>query len=153
MWRALRERAVGRVRLVYAEMDDGLVHRMPYRQWQSTNGLPWPYRDEFEVGCTLEHAGYVLTWLAMWFGPALSVSVFASTQVEDKLPAGEAPLDMDSPDFSVACTLVADHDALVRIEHAQSLGHVVQGSVELLVERLQSRLPARATRWHSCGTR
>jgi len=128
MWRALREQAIGRVRLVYAEMDDGLVHRMPYQRWMSTNGLPWPYRDEFEVGCTLEHAGYCLAWLAMWFGPAVSVSAFASTQVEDKLPAGEPPLTVDAPDFSVACvrfesgvvarltcSIVAPHDHAIRI--------------------------------------
>ena len=128
LWRALREQAVGRVRLVYAEMDDGLVHRMPYRLWQSTNGLPWPYRDEFEIGCTLEHAGYCLAWLAMWFGPAQSVNAFASTQIEDKLAAGEVPLNLDSPDFSVACirfdngvvarltcSIVAPHDHAIRI--------------------------------------
>jgi predicted dehydrogenase len=114
LWRALRERAVGRVRLVYAEMDDGLVHRMPYRRWQSTNGLPWPYRDEFEVGCTLEHAGYCLAWLAMWFGPARSVTSFASIQVDDKLPADEAPLNLESPDFSVAC-IRFDHGVVARL--------------------------------------
>jgi predicted dehydrogenase len=101
LWRALRENAVGRVRVVYAEMDDGMVHRMQYRKWQSVSGLPWPYKDEFEIGCTLEHAGYYLTWLAAWFGPATTVTSFASVQVPDKLP-GES-LDLDSPDFSVVC--------------------------------------------------
>src|SRR4028119_705640 len=54
IWKALREEVIGQVRLVYAEMDDGLVHRMPYRKWFSASGTPWPYKDEFEVGCTLE---------------------------------------------------------------------------------------------------
>lgn len=102
LWRALREQAVGPVRLVYAEMDDGMVHRMAYRQWRSASGFPWPYRDEFEIGCTLEHAGYYLTWLAAMFGPATRVTTFASTRIPDKLP-GEPPLGVDAPDFSVAC--------------------------------------------------
>jgi predicted dehydrogenase len=31
IWKALREDTIGRVRLIYAELDDGLVHRKPYR--------------------------------------------------------------------------------------------------------------------------
>ena len=101
MWRLLREQVVGRVRVVYAEMDDGLVPQMPYHAWKSISGVPWPYKDEFEMGCTLEHAGYQLSWLAAWFGPAVSVTSFASVQYPDKL--GNEPLSVDSPDFSVAC--------------------------------------------------
>lgn len=125
--RALREQRVGPVRVVYAEMDDGMVHRMPYQRWQSVSGMPWPYRDEFEVGCTLEHAGYYLTWLLDWFGPARSVTAFASAQVPDKV-AGEALTPPDAPDFSVACirfdggvvarltcSILAPHDHSLRI--------------------------------------
>ena len=101
LWRALRAGRVGPVRLVYAEMDDGLVHLMPYRKWLSDSGRPWPYKDEFEVGCTLEHAGYYVTWLTAFFGPAVSVSAFSSTLVPDKNT--EVPLDHLAPDFSVAC--------------------------------------------------
>jgi predicted dehydrogenase len=101
LWKVLRDRTLGTVRVVYAEIDDGMVSRMPYRKWRSLSGLPWPYKDEFEVGCTLEHAGYYLSWFAAWFGPAVTVTSFASVQLPDKLP-GEA-LGMDSPDFSVAC--------------------------------------------------
>ena len=42
IWKALRENVIGTVRLVYAEMDDGLVHLMQYRKWQSVSGVPWP---------------------------------------------------------------------------------------------------------------
>jgi predicted dehydrogenase len=101
LWKALRDEVVGKVRVVYAEMDDGMIHLMPYRKWISDSGIPWPYKDEFEIGCTLEHAGYYLTWLAAWFGPAKSVTSFASIQVAEKLP--DEVLDMNSPDFSVAC--------------------------------------------------
>jgi len=37
LWKALRDRAVGTVRVVYAEMDDGMVPRMPYRKWAGRN--------------------------------------------------------------------------------------------------------------------
>ena len=99
VWKALREQRVGRVRLVYAEMDDGLVHKMPYTKWLSMTGTPWPYQDEFEVGCTLEHAGYYTTWLTAFFGPAVSVTSFAAPLIPDK----GVPVGAVSPDFSVAC--------------------------------------------------
>jgi len=101
LWKVLREQTLGTVRVVYAEMDDGMVFNMPYRKWKSVSGIPWPYKDEFEIGCTLEHAAYYLSWLAAWFGPAKTVTSFASSQVQDKL--ADESLDMDSPDFSVAC--------------------------------------------------
>lgn len=101
LWRALREEVVGPVRLVYAEMDDGMVFRMPYRKWRSDSGRPWPYKDEFEVGCTIEHAGYYVTWLTAFFGPAVSVSSFSSCLYPDKQT--DVPLERDAPDLSVAC--------------------------------------------------
>ena len=61
---------MGRVQLVYAEIDDNPVYLMRPEGWTSPTGAPWPYRNEFEVGCTMEHAGYYLTWLAAMFGPA-----------------------------------------------------------------------------------
>jgi predicted dehydrogenase len=121
MGRALREGVVGRVRVVYAEMDDGLLHRMRYRTWVSASGTPWPWKDELEVGCTLEHSGYCLTWLAGFFGPAESVTAFSSTLIADKHT--DFPLEPNGPDLSVAairfhcgvvarltCSIVAPHD-------------------------------------------
>ena len=126
IWKALREEAIGKVYLAYAEMDDGLVHRMPYEHWRSESGTPWPYKDEFEVGCTLEHAGYYLTWLPAFFGPARSVTAFSACLVKDKKTA--VPLDSNAPDFSVACIqfesgvvvrltcgIVAPHDHELRL--------------------------------------
>jgi predicted dehydrogenase len=101
LWRVLRSGRIGRVRAAYAELDDGMVHRMNFRSWHNTLGVPWPYKNEFEVGCTIEHAGYYLTWLVAFFGSARTVTAFSSTQVPDKVP-GEA-LATDAPDFSVAC--------------------------------------------------
>jgi predicted dehydrogenase len=126
VWKVLREGKMGTVRVVYAEMDDGMVPLMQHGKWLSVSGVPWPSKDEFEVGCTLEHAGYYLNWLAAWFGPATTVTSFASVQLPDKLPG--VALDMDSPDFSVACiqfasgvvarltcSLLAPHDHTLKI--------------------------------------
>ena len=126
LWKALRERQVDTPRLVYAEMDDGMVHRMPYRKWASISGIPWPAKDEFEVGCTFEHAGYYLTWLPAFFGPAKSVTAFSSCLIPDKMT--DEPLELQSPDFSVACivfdsgvvarltcSIIAPHDHSLRI--------------------------------------
>lgn len=126
IWRALRERQLGDVRIVYAELDDGLVHLMPYKSWISDSGAPWPYGDEFEVGCTLEHAGYYLTWLAAFFGPVQSMTAWASIQVPEK--SKDVRLEAEAPDFSLACmqfesgvtarltcSILAPHDHQLRI--------------------------------------
>jgi predicted dehydrogenase len=72
---------------------------MDFRGWRSESGAPWPYKDEFEVGCTLEHAGYYVTWLVAFFGPARSITSFASCLVPDK----GVPVERVTPDFTVAC--------------------------------------------------
>jgi predicted dehydrogenase len=126
IWQALREDQLGKVRVVYAELDDGLVHLMPYKKWISDSGAPWPYKDEFEVGCTLEHAGYYLTWLVAFFGPVRSMTAWASTQVPEK--ANDVGINASSPDFTVACmqfesgvtarltcSILAPHDHQLRI--------------------------------------
>lgn len=99
VWKALRQERIGKVRLVYAELDDGPIHLMDYETWKSDSGVPWPYKDEFEVGCTLEHAGYYVTWLVAFFGPAKTVTSFAALTIPDK----GTKVDRDTADFSVAC--------------------------------------------------
>jgi len=100
LWKALRDGLAGQIRLIYANFDDGMIApRMSPWQWRNSFGAPWPAKDEFEVGCTFEHAGYILTWLAAFFGPAKSVTSFASCQIPDK---GIAVDDM-APDFTVGC--------------------------------------------------
>jgi predicted dehydrogenase len=126
LWRAVRQNAVGKIYAVYAEMDDGLVHKMPYRDWTSASGADWPAKDEFQVGCTLEHAGYVLTWLCAMFGPAKTVTAFGATTIANK--ETDEPLTRDAPDLTVACikfasgvvarltcSIVAPHDHGLRL--------------------------------------
>jgi predicted dehydrogenase len=132
IWKALREQVIGEVKVVYAEMDEGMVFRMPYKRWTSESGAPWPYKDEFEVGTTIEHAGYVLTWLPAFFGPAESVTGFSACLAPDK----GTRLDVQAPDFAVACirfrsgvvarltcSLFAPHDHSLRIVGEKGVLH------------------------------
>jgi predicted dehydrogenase len=103
--KALRDGAIGRVRLVYANFDDGMIApQMSPWTWRNESGVAWPAKDEFEVGCTYEHAGYVLTWLAAFFGPALRMSAAAHTLIPEKgIPTGGM-----APDFTVGCIEYGD---------------------------------------------
>ena len=125
LWKALREELVGTVRLVYAELDEGLVHRYDFRDWKSPTGLQWPWADEFRTGVVMEHAGYYVSWLAAFFGPVRRVTSFSSVQVPDK--ARELESERLGADFAVAvlefddvvarltCSLVADQDHTLRV--------------------------------------
>ena len=112
MRRLIDEGAIGKVRLAYAEMDDGMVHKLRFRNWTNSLGISWPYRDEFEVGCTYEHAGYQLAMLTALFGPASHLTSFASVQVDDKLP--EEPAYAPPPDFTTGI-LEFDHGICARL--------------------------------------
>lgn len=105
-WAAIRRGLIGRVRLVYAELDDGMVHRADYANWISRSGRAWPARGEFAVGCTYEHAGYALGPLVAMFGPVLKVSAFSALLVPDKRT--EPPLADPAPDFSCGCLEFGD---------------------------------------------
>ncbi len=108
---AIQDGLIGKVRLVYANFDDGLIApKMDPWNWHNAAGIPWPAKDEFEVGCTFEHAGYMLTWLAYFFGPARSITSFSSCQIPDK----GIPVDQMAPDFSVGC-IAYDHNVVARM--------------------------------------
>jgi len=109
-WKALREGRIGAPRLAYAEMDDGPVPLEDHATWTSPSGAPWPAKDEFEVGCTLEHSGYQLSWLTAFFGPVRSVVASARVVLEDK----GLKLDRKTPDFSVA-TLEFESGVVARL--------------------------------------
>jgi predicted dehydrogenase len=100
VWKALRENRVGQVRLVCASFNDGMIApKLSPWLWRNELGVPWPAKDEFEVGCAYEHSGYLLTWLAAFFGPAIKATGFASCLIRDKGIA----VDSMAPDFVVGC--------------------------------------------------
>ncbi len=94
----LSEGRIGQPRLVYAEMEDGPVFRGDWQNWRSRSGAHWPGAEEFKIGCTLEHAGYALSWLAALFGPATHLSASSALCFPDK---GVADSETLAPDFSV----------------------------------------------------
>lgn len=123
---AVRRGDVGTVRIAYAELDDGPIHRMHPDRWTSPAGTPWPWRNEFMTGCTVEHASYHLTWLVALFGSVTRVIAFSRTMVPDK--HADLASDLCAADFSVAtllfesrvvarltCSIVAPHDHSIRL--------------------------------------
>lgn len=117
-WYALRRRIIGTPHLVYAEMDDGYISQAPYAKWASESGAPWPARNEFITGATLEHAGYSLSWLLAMFGPVRRIQAMSATLIKDKLGDGTP----NAPDFSVA-VLRFDHDVVARLTNSIVASH------------------------------
>jgi predicted dehydrogenase len=93
--------AIGTPRLVYAEMEDGPVFREKWQTWKSRSGAAWPGVHEFEIGCTLEHAGYALSWLVGLFGPVTEVTSFSALTFPDKSEGARG--HVLAADFSVGC--------------------------------------------------
>jgi predicted dehydrogenase len=119
LWAAVRGEVAGKTRLAYAEIDDGYIRQAPYQHWKSETGAPWPAEDEFQVGCTMEHAGYYLTWLIQMFGPVRTV-VAASAQLTGDAPAAHdlsiGILFHTSGVVSrLTCSIVAPHNHELRI--------------------------------------
>ncbi|WP_026481210.1 Gfo/Idh/MocA family protein [Ahrensia sp. 13_GOM-1096m] len=96
----LHDNKIGKPKLVYAEMEDGAVFREQWQEWRSISGAAWPGKHEFEIGCTLEHAGYSLSWLIGLFGSIKRITGMSATLFMDK-GVDIAVGDM-APDFSTA---------------------------------------------------
>lgn len=124
LWKAVRKEVAGQILLVYAELDDDYIAQAPYHKWKSESGAPWPFKDEFKVGCTMEHAGYYLSWLMMIFGGIKKVVAASAELVKRKLP-DSTPC---APDYSTAslffesgvvaritCGIVAPHNHSLRL--------------------------------------
>jgi predicted dehydrogenase len=98
LWKALREERIGTPRIAYAELDDAILFE-DYENWVGLSGTPWPYKDEFETGCTLEHAGYYVGWLTAFFGPVKRVVSFANVVMQQKRGVANGC----TPDLVVGC--------------------------------------------------
>lgn len=122
-WAALRQGRIGTPRLVYAELDDDFLPAAPTAGWISASGAPWPAADEYRTGCTLEHAGYYLSWLMAMFGPVRRIVSGASRRL-DAVQTGSghttpdyasASLFFDTMVARLTCSIVARHDHRLRI--------------------------------------
>jgi len=122
-WQALRQQRIGTPRLVYAELDDGFLPAAPSGRWISASGAPWPAADEYRTGCTLEHAGYYLSWLMAMFGPVRRVLSGAERQLDAaQTGGGHATPDYASASLffgdmvaRLTCSIIASHDHRLRI--------------------------------------
>ncbi len=132
---AIETGAIGTPRLVYAELDDDYISQAPVAKWHSASGALWPLKDELKVGCTLEHAGYYLTWLMDMFGPVATV-VSASAQIAD---VSHLIAERPAPDYSSAtlffengmvarltCSIIAQHDHRLRIFGESGVAEIAQ---------------------------
>lgn len=114
-WRAVRDGRIGTPRVIYAELDDGMIHRTDFRSWTSKSGRHWPAESEFETGCTYEHAGYALSILCAMFGPVRKVTAATATIFPDKGLGAEAA--HSAPDFSVGI-LEFDGNIIARLTNS-----------------------------------
>jgi predicted dehydrogenase len=105
---------------VYCEIDEGLLHRAGFEKWLTASGAPWPATSEFETGCTVQHAGYAVSWLAAMFGPVRRVRAYSKLLAPDKGPA--TPKDYTTPDFSCGC-LEFDDGIVARITNSVIATH------------------------------
>lgn len=120
---AVREEVCGPVRLVYAELDDGYLPQAPHQAWISESGAPWPYENEVRTGCTLEHAGYVLTWMISIFGSIRSITAFSDVTIEKGVTPETATPDTSigilkfeaGPIVRLTCSIVAPIDHSMRV--------------------------------------
>ena len=123
LMKAVEDGLIGQVYGFTARLHEGLLHQSlsEGESGVSPTGTPWPWKDELEVGCTMEHAGYYLTWLTAIFGPIESVVSQASVCVKDK--GTPIALNAQTADFSsailkfesglmgtLACSIVMPHD-------------------------------------------
>jgi len=103
LWRALLANEIGKVKVVYAEFDDGPVQLQEPETWYKPSGAPFPYRDEFQVGFPISHAGYYLTLFAAFFGPAKTITAYSTCLWPDKTVIPGEQLLVSNPDTSIAC--------------------------------------------------
>ncbi|NYV77389.1 Gfo/Idh/MocA family protein [Streptomyces sp. UH6] len=122
--RAVGDGLIGTPRLVHASLDMGALAFMPYTQWRSRRGVPWPYRDEVANGCVMEHAGYQLSWLVAMLGPVVRMAAHTSLQLGGEWPEGSEP----APDVSLGFLEFAS-GAVCRL----SIGWVAPADLSLMV--------------------
>lgn len=101
LWKAVLDGAVGKPVLIYADLDENPAHLTNMEKKESPTGAPFPYVEEFQEGCTVEHIGYHLVWICAIFGPVKSITAFSKLLVERKTDTPLCP--SDTPDYSVAC--------------------------------------------------
>lgn len=90
-WKLIREGTIGRVRVVYAEVNHGQIERY--------HPTPEPF---FEVGPLWDVGVYPLMALTAFFGPVRKASGFGRILLRDRVAKGGRKFRIKTPDFALA---------------------------------------------------
>lgn len=96
-WKLVRDGALGRVRVAYAEANWGFLE-----SWH-----PDP-RGLYEVGPLADVGVYPLTILTAMFGPVRRVQGYATTLVQDRVHKDGRPFRIEAPDWCAVTAELAD---------------------------------------------
>ena len=110
-WREIRRGALGRVRVVYAEVNWGRI--------ESWHPNPGPF---YEVGALFDVGVYPLTLATTFFGPARRVSAYGTVLYPDRTTKDGTPFQITTPDWIVAAVELAD-GTVVRLTTNFYVGH------------------------------
>ena len=102
-WRTVLSGELGRVRLVYAELNWGRM--------ETWHPHPQPY---YEVGPLRDVGVYPLTFLTALFGPVREVTAHAATLKDDRVTMDGEAFTLEQPDFLV-CLYRHDSGVLTRL--------------------------------------
>lgn len=118
-WKLVREGALGRVRMVYAEANWGRIET-----WHPEPESLYASGPLFDVGI------YPLTILTAIFGPVRRVSGYATTLQPDRVRRDGAQFRLDGPDFTTAA-LELESGAVARLTATFWVGPGKQRGLEL----------------------
>ncbi len=96
-WKVIREGRLGKVRLVYAEVNHGRI--------ESWHPNPEPF---YKVGPLFDVGVYPLTLVTTFFAPARRVTARGRVLYPDRVTKEGRPFHIDTPDWIVAAVELAD---------------------------------------------
>lgn len=110
-WRAIRGGELGKVRVVYAEVNWGRI--------ESWHPNPGPFYD---VGALWDVGVYPLTLVTTFFGPARRVSAYGTLLHPNRVTKEGTPFEITTPDWAVAAVELAS-GTVVRLTTNFYVGH------------------------------
>jgi predicted dehydrogenase len=96
-WKAIREGMLGKVRVVYCEVNWGRI--------ESWHPNPGPF---YEVGALFDVGVYPLTLVTTFLAPARKVTAYGKVLYPDRVTKEGIPFHIDTPDWVVAAVELAD---------------------------------------------
>jgi predicted dehydrogenase len=117
-WAVIRDGRLGRVRLVYAEVNHGRIEA-----WHPS---PEPF---YKVGALFDVGVYPLTLVTTFFGPARRVTAYGTVLHPDRLTREGRAFHIDTPDLVVAAIELAD-GTVVRLTTNFYVGPTKQRGLE-----------------------